>query len=43
MRTLLSRIPVLEQAENDLARLMNAVKIVSLFLLAYIGFSVSFC
>ncbi|EJW73958.1 hypothetical protein WUBG_15136, partial [Wuchereria bancrofti] len=27
MRTLLSRIPVLEQAENDLARLMNAVKI----------------
>ncbi|VIP00077.1 Uncharacterized protein BM_BM2020 [Brugia malayi] len=27
MRTLLSRIPVLEQAENDLARLMNTVKI----------------
>ncbi|VDK68754.1 unnamed protein product [Litomosoides sigmodontis] len=27
MRTLLSRIPVLEQAENDLARLMSAVKI----------------
>lgn len=38
MRTLLSRIPVLEQAENDLARLMNAVKIVSLFLKKYMSF-----